>query len=589
MSQTFDTPVLDNRDPPTHVRYWVVAVAVLMSVLLYLDRFCISFAERLIKEDLGLSNEEIGWILSAFFWSYALAQVPAGWLSDRFGSRLMLSLYVLIWSVFTALTGLAGGFIVLFLLRLGFGLGQAGAFPTAGGVLSKWMPISSRGKASGLVASGGRVGGAIAPVLTALLIVMFVPESTPSTLEPSDVFDAARFSHMLHHPKPKVAPIAERVLSRLPTEVESRIAALSAAYNPEQQGAAVDATNEPLLIESLNRLLADRTFYQPALFAELDLPHEATRLARQDLATIGQTSVERLNRLLLEAAFPTEIKKVYVAGWRPVLMVYGLVGIIVAGLIWMVFRDRPQQHPACNQAEVDLITHGQPPPPAGRLSGIPWGDLVRSRSMWLSSISQVGTNIGWVFLVTWLPRYLEEVHRVPVETRGVMASVPLLVGWVGMLWGGHLTDRMVRRFGLRWGRALPMGLTRFLGMAAFLFCLLPVQTWFGPDWTPWVLTAAFGMVAFATDLGVAAVWAFCQDVGGRHVGSVLGWGNMWGNLGAAISPPLLNQMIGKDGSWDLAFAVCAFSFLVSGIAALGIDATQPIVPEETMLSTEESA
>jgi nitrate/nitrite transporter NarK len=97
------------------------------------------------------------------------------------------------------------------------------------------------------------------------------------------------------------------------------------------------------------------------------------------------------------------------------------------------------------------------------------------------------------------------------------------------------------------------------------------------------------MVAFATDLGVAAVWAFCQDVGGRHVGSVLGWGNMWGNLGAAISPPLLNQMIGKDGSWDLAFAVCAFSFLVSGIAALGIDATQPIVPEETMLSTEESA
>src|SRR5687767_5600975 len=136
MSLPLPLSVGDER--PTRVRYLVVAVAMLMSVLLYLDRFCISFAERLIKEDLDLSNKQMGWILSAFFWSYALGQVPSGWFSDRFGARNMLALYILLWSLFTALTGLAAGFAMLVVMRLGFGLAQAGAYPTAASLLSRW-------------------------------------------------------------------------------------------------------------------------------------------------------------------------------------------------------------------------------------------------------------------------------------------------------------------------------------------------------------------------------------------------------------------------------------------------------------------
>jgi nitrate/nitrite transporter NarK len=209
---------------------------------------------------------------------------------------------------------------------------------------------------------------------------------------------------------------------------------------------------------------------------------------------------------------------------------------------------------------------------------IPLKQILVSPTMWLTSLSQFGTNVGWVFLVTWLPRYLEEVHKAPIEMRGWMAAIPLGCGIGGMMLGGVLTDAMVRMCGLRWGRALPMGLTRFLATAAFLVCLLPLEDWCG-TWTPWVVTAAFSTVAFATDLGVPAVWAFCQDVGGRHVGSVLGWGNMWGNIGAAISPLLLNELV-SDANWDLAFLACAIAFLISGIAALGVDATRPIVPED---------
>src|SRR5258708_4509307 len=90
------------RQKPTQVRHVVVFVTFLMSVILYLDRLCVSFAERYIKEDLTLSEGQVAWFLSSFFWSYALAQVPAGWLGDRLGSRGVLALYIVSWSFFTA-------------------------------------------------------------------------------------------------------------------------------------------------------------------------------------------------------------------------------------------------------------------------------------------------------------------------------------------------------------------------------------------------------------------------------------------------------------------------------------------------------
>ena len=96
----------------SYVRYRVIFVCMLMAVLLYLDRFCISFAEVFIKDELGLSDEQIGILLGSFFVSYALCQVPSGWFSDRFGARKMLTIYILMWSLFTAMTGLATGFII---------------------------------------------------------------------------------------------------------------------------------------------------------------------------------------------------------------------------------------------------------------------------------------------------------------------------------------------------------------------------------------------------------------------------------------------------------------------------------------------
>jgi nitrate/nitrite transporter NarK len=141
----------------------------------------------------------------------------------------------------------------------------------------------------------------------------------------------------------------------------------------------------------------------------------------------------------------------------------------------------------------------------------------------------------------------------------------------GMVGGGWITDRLTRAIGVRWGRGLPMALTRFMAMSAYIAC-------FFLD-SPWAFTVAFCFVAVSTDLGTASVWAFKQDIGGRHVGSVLGWGNMWGNFGAALLPIAL-PAIPADHGWAYRFAACALAFLVAGIAALGVDATKPIMPGE---------
>jgi ACS family glucarate transporter-like MFS transporter len=413
--------------------------------LLYVDRICLAEVLKYesVKAALQLDDSKIAWSLSAFFWSYALGQVPGGWVSDRFGARLMMTIYILSWSLFTALTGWAVGFVMLFALRLSVGVAQAGAYPTSGGILSRWIPLGQRGIASSIVALGGRLGGAAAPYSTSWLI-----------------------------------------------------------------------------------------------------------------AKCGS--------------------------WRAVMAVYGLVGAFVAAAFWKFFRERPAEHPLCNSAEQALIAYGRPP--GANVTAHRPGEtalvarlVLRSPSLWLMNLSQFTTNLGWAFLVTLLPTYLKDGVHAPDTLGGLMATIVLLVGMIGMLMGGWLTDWATRLLGLRWGRSLPLALSRFVATAAF-FILPGLES-------PWEATIAFAMVAWATDLGVAGTWACMQDVGGKYAGAVLGWGNMWGNLGAAVSAPLLQWVslsTGPEGAaarnWDIAFAVCGISFIVSGLASLGIDATKSVAP-----------
>ncbi len=158
---------------PSGVRHRVLWLAVIVYMITYMDRICIGHAATEIRKEYGFDIVTMAWIFSAFNWSYALFQIPGGWLGDRFGPRRVLTSIVLWWSAFTALTPLATGKVSMFSIRLLFGLGEAGAFPTATRALSHWLPAGERGFAQGITHSGARLGAAITPPIVVSLIAAF--------------------------------------------------------------------------------------------------------------------------------------------------------------------------------------------------------------------------------------------------------------------------------------------------------------------------------------------------------------------------------------------------------------------------------
>jgi MFS transporter, ACS family, glucarate transporter len=153
-------------------RYWIIFGTFSLAMLLYIDRILISVAKPEVSRDLALSDKEIGWVLSIFSLGYALFQVPAGALADKIGSRKTLTLIVSLWSAFTALTGLAWGFISLLTIRFIFGAGEAGAYPSINRAVFSWIPIRERGMVNGINFSAGRLGAAFALPSIAWLIKM---------------------------------------------------------------------------------------------------------------------------------------------------------------------------------------------------------------------------------------------------------------------------------------------------------------------------------------------------------------------------------------------------------------------------------
>ena len=142
----------------------------LLSVVTYLDRVCINSAAPYMQLDLGLSNAQWGVVVSAFLVAYGLFEVPGGWLGDRFGPRLVLTRIVVWWSAFTALTGFARSFWQLICVRAMFGAGEAGAYPNASCVVSRWFPPQQRARAQGIVFMASRLGGALSPLLVLPLV-----------------------------------------------------------------------------------------------------------------------------------------------------------------------------------------------------------------------------------------------------------------------------------------------------------------------------------------------------------------------------------------------------------------------------------
>lgn len=285
--------------------------------------------------------------------------------------------------------------------------------------------------------------------------------------------------------------------------------------------------------------------------------------------------------------------------WRAAFVLFGLIGVAwcVAFAIW--FRNRPEQKPEVNAAELALIQAGTAGTTEQAHAAVPWGTLLRSGNLWAICVMYFLMSYGWYFNIYYLPAYLEEMHG--VEKTSFWGSVykggPLIFGAVGCLLGGWLTDRYVRRTGdRRWGRRVFGMIGHGVCVPLYLYCVI------APGPLSFALALAF--TGFFNDLAMGSAWATCQDIGRRHAAIVAGCMNTIGNLGGAAAGWIVGELLVRSQrlhattgvefgvltagakraallpGYEWSFYSFAALYAVSVLLWLCVDATKPVLPED---------
>lgn len=266
-------------------------------------------------------------------------------------------------------------------------------------------------------------------------------------------------------------------------------------------------------------------------------------------------------------------------GWRSAFLTFGVLGFVWGGVWHWYYRDRPEDHPSVNDAELAIIHEtdldAAKPAPAGHGGAaegvrVPWRLLLRNTNMWticLMYFCYVYTF--WIFL-SWMPTYLVESRGFSLLAGGFFSGLPLLAGAVTNTAGGWISDRLSQSRGLRFGR-------RATAMSGFVFAIafiVPGALTSSPTVAIVCLTLAAAGLEFTT--GVS--WAVAIDVGREYAGTVSAMMNMFGNLGGALSPVVFGMLVQWTGRWELPFLIASALCVVAALCWFRID------PERSVLT-----
>jgi MFS family permease len=501
---------------PTHVRAGVLVLACTLSLLTYLDRVCISRVQKDIGDDLHIDAVGMGWVFGAFALGYALFEVPGGLMGDYWGTRRVLTRIVLVWSLFTALTGVidlavgwAFGFdvltqpvvlfgfltttvvvLVMVVVRFAFGCGEAGAYPNLARVTRTWSPERERGLAQGAIWFSARMGGALAFLTIGTLTTWLGWRWAFCVLGLAGVVWCVFFNVWFRNTpqeKPECNEAERDLIRGGPAVVPGLPPPLPPDVPPARTGprSASDAIARP----------------QPEAVARLDPP---------------------------PAALPTDA-------------------------------------PVAPTAE-ESSGHGLPPLEA----------MLSSLTLWAMSLSAFCVSLGWYFYPSWQPRYLDEVFGISYKGSELIAGLPFLCGALGSLAGGGLSDWLVRALrSRRWGRSL-IGLFGFGGAGA---CVLATG-YVTQAWQAVVLLCLAFLVndlaipvlwAVSADVAgryVGTVSGVMNMVGG--IGAFL----------SMILTPYLMLLLPTEYAaadrWRLVFAVLAGAWFVAAVSWVFINAGKPL-------------
>ncbi|MCC7156784.1 MAG: MFS transporter [Bryobacterales bacterium] len=214
--------------------------------------------------------------------------------------------------------------------------------------------------------------------------------------------------------------------------------------------------------------------------------------------------------------------------WRIAFAVFALLGVVWAILFYRWFRDNPKDHPSVNAAEWELLEPNQKL--IGSHGDVPWGKMIRSRSVVFLWIQYFLITYPWYFFITWLSTYLEEAKGLGKTESAWYAIFPLFFGGIGCISSGFLLPHVADWMGGNVRRARRVvAMAGFFGASAFMLLCIQQQN-------PLLGMLAMGMASFCNDLVMPCAWGACMDVGGKYAGTVSGSMNMFGNFAGFFAP-----------------------------------------------------
>lgn len=411
----------------TRGRYGILGLIAIATMINYLDRTLLSVAAPLMSKDLNIGPALMGVILSGFYWTYALAQLPGGALLDRFGTRVTYTFSLIFWSIFTGLQGAAINAVTLLGARLGMGAAEAPCFPANSRILVSWFPQRERARANSVYSIGMYFGIA---------------------------------------------------------------------------------------------------FLSPLLYWVV-----------------------------------TEF------GWRHLFIGAGVVGVVF-GLVWWRLYREPSESRWANKAELEEIAAGGGIDLSkNEKTPFNWADirwLLKQRQVIGASIGQFATNSTLVFFLTWFPTYLVKERGMAFIKVGFFASLPYIAATVGVIFGGIISDYLVKKSGsLTIGRKTPVVLGLLLSSLITVAAFVESNT---------IVVVVMSIAFFGQGMSNLG-WTLISEVAPRRlIGITGGVFNFCTNLSGIITPIVIGLVVAATGSFfgGLAFiGVLALLGAFSYIFVLG--------------------
>jgi MFS transporter, ACS family, glucarate transporter len=282
------------------------------------------------------------------------------------------------------------------------------------------------------------------------------------------------------------------------------------------------------------------------------------------------------NFLGAAATTPLVFKLVAWQGWRLPFVEFGALGVAWAIAWYWWFRDRPEDHPAVNAAELQFIRSDQMDAAhLGHAQRVPWRALLKSANLLFICGMYFAFGYALYFYLTWMPTYLLTARGFSKTYAGLFSALPFLASAAGVWLGGLLTDWLSRRTAsLKIGRCVVGGFGYLTSALALVAVALTEDRI--------VAASLIAVAAFCQMLSGSAAWSVCLDVGRRNAGVVTGFMNMTGNLGGTLTPVVIGYAVQKLASWTIPF------YITAGVLGFGVVMWVMVNPYRSVIDTTDA-